>query len=153
MDDHAPSSAPPVSGLPVSGLPQAATARTPWQPALLRMLRLIIDSYRAPERDGWPRALELAQKHWGEARGALIFADLAQVLGRMREARKSPFGFGRAEAGGTGPTRHESLFLQVIRLQNAGLDAQAERVATLLCELNETSAYLGATRRLAQRLA
>ncbi|SOB92743.1 hypothetical protein [Rhodobacter maris] len=137
-----------------ASLALSAGHRMPWQSALLRMLRLIIDSYRAPDRDGWSRSLRLAQVHWGEDRGALVFSDLARVLEEMRKARHSPFGFGAAqgEAATHGPTRHEALFLQTIRLQYAGLGAQADAVAHLLCECNETAAYLAAVRKLAHRL-
>jgi hypothetical protein len=129
-----------------------APLRKPWQPAVLRMLRLMIDSYRAPERDGWCHALGHAQALWGEARGALVFADLAQVLVRMRTARQSPFGFGRTDAPQIAPTRHETLFLQVITLTLAGRPDRAEAVADLLCETNDCTEYLAAVRRLAARL-
>ena len=124
----------------------------PWRPAVLRLLRLMIDSYRAPERDGWCLALSRAQDLWGDSRGALIFADLAQVLGRMRQARQSPFGFGHPEASDDAPTRHEALFLQVIALARQDRAAQAAAVAALLCEANDAADYLQAVHRLAARL-
>lgn len=145
----------PMKDLPLPSETDASTApatAAPWQDDVLAVLRLMIDSYRAPERDGWCLALDRAQARWGETRGAIIFADLAQVLARLRVARHSPFGFGRVDGSQPRPTRHEALFLQVARLSHAGHAAQAEAVATLLCEGNEITAYLNAVRRLVAHL-
>ncbi|WP_444461760.1 hypothetical protein [Rhodobacter capsulatus] len=145
----------PMKDLPLSPATDARAApapAAPWQDDVLAVLRLMIDSYRAPERDGWCLALDRAQARWGETRGAIVFADLAQVLSRLRVTRHSPFGFGRVDGSQPRPTRHEALFLQVARLSHAGHATQAEAVATLLCEGNEVTAYLTAVRRLVAHL-
>ncbi|WP_158243125.1 hypothetical protein [Acidimangrovimonas sediminis] len=118
---------------------------------MLDIVRLMLQSYDCPARDGWMRGLALAEAAWGPARGARVFAELARCLDAMRRARRSPYLYANPDCAhcGRSPTPHEELLLQCLGHALHGREAEMAGAAMLLCEANPCAPLLVALQRVA----
>jgi len=121
---------------------------------VLTIARLQFQSFATPESESWTCALPHADRLFGREVAPGLVCGVQRAVQEMRLARKSVFEFSnpgcrRCAARISG---HERLFLNTLRAMMCGRPQDAEAHAMLLCEGNDTSAFLAEVSSLAMGL-
>lgn len=111
---------------------------------VLTIARLQFQSFATPESEAWTCALPHAERLFGREIAPQLVCGVQRAVQEMRLARKSVFQFSnpgcrRCAARVSG---HERLFLNTLRAMMRDRWQDAEAHAMMLCEGNDTSAFL-----------
>lgn len=112
--------------------------------ALLDIARLYWQTFAAPGSQSWIRALKQAQQQFGPSRGGEVGLMILAVVQAMRTSRSSCFRFNNPDCRFCAAivSEHERQFMNVFRAVRGGHIGPARTHAMILCEGNNTDAFI-----------
>lgn len=134
---------------------RGVAALDPMLRCVLTVARLQFQSFATPELESWTQALPHAERLYGRDAAPGLVCGVLRAVQEMRLARQSVFAFSnpgcqRCAARLTG---HERLLLNTLREMMAGRPQHADAHAMMLCEGNDTGAFLAEIAALSQVLS
>ncbi|MBP0483815.1 hypothetical protein [Sagittula salina] len=119
---------------------------TPPEFIVLSIARHYLETFAAPGEHGWLAATSDALACFGSEQGPRAGLSVLCAVQAMRQARQSVFRFNAARCASCSAwvSDHEKLFMNTLRAVVRGHEAAAQGYAGILCEGNETEAFLRA---------